>query len=139
MIHIVEIPAEAGGHMLVQVADEDLPEGLQLAAPKPGEIVTRLRKPVEQALDEIKPAVQATIDHLRAMSPDAIKVEFGIILGLEAGAVLAKGSTEASFKVTMSWQPSSTEQPLSANNDSVPRLTPRSEILTSQFPKREKW
>jgi len=96
--------------LLVQVSDEDLPGGLQLAAKKPGEIVARLRKPVEQALAEITPAIEATLDRLTAMSPNSVTVEFGIILGLEAGAVLAKGSSEVHFKVTLAWQPHQDKQ-----------------------------
>ncbi len=43
-------------------------------------------------------------DSLRSMAPDEFEVEFGIVLSAESGVVLAKGSADVHFNVTLSWK-----------------------------------
>jgi hypothetical protein len=64
--------------MLVQASDEDLPGDLELAALRPGEVAVRASETVEQAIDQLKPAIDAVAGRLRALSPDEVAVEFGI-------------------------------------------------------------
>ncbi len=59
MAYLIEVPLEDGGRLLVQASDGDLPGDLQLAAPRPGEIVARAGQTVEHAMDEVKPASPA--------------------------------------------------------------------------------
>jgi len=103
-VYLIEVPVEAGGRLLVQVSDTELPGDLQLASPRPGEVVARARQTLEQALDQIKPAVSAVLDRLKAMSPDEVSVEFGLTLGAETGMVVAKGTAEMHFAVTLAWK-----------------------------------
>lgn len=103
MAYLIEVPVAGGGQLVVQASDADLPAGLVLAA-RPGEIATRASQTLEQALDQLKPAVAAIRDRLAAMAPDQVTVEFGIVLGAETGVVVAKGSTEVHFTVSLSWQ-----------------------------------
>jgi hypothetical protein len=105
MTYLVEIPVEGGGRLLVQASDEDLPGGLELAALHPGDIVARAAEPLEAALDQLRPAVEAVRLRLEAMAPDEVTVEFGIVLGAETSVVVAKGSTEVHFTVTLTWKP----------------------------------
>jgi hypothetical protein len=106
MTYLVEVPVEGGGRLLVQAAEGDLPGGLELAAGrKPGEIVARAAQPLEHALDELRPAVDAIRNRLETMAPDEVAVEFGIVLSAETGVVVAKGSTEVHFTVTLTWKP----------------------------------
>ena len=104
MVYLIEVPVDGGGRLLVQASDAELPGDLQLAAVRPGEVVARARQSLEQALDEIKPAVRAVLDRLVATSPDEMTVEFGLTLGAETGAVIAKGSAEMHFAVTLNWK-----------------------------------
>jgi NTP-dependent ternary system trypsin peptidase co-occuring protein len=104
MVYLIEVPVEGGGHLLVQVSDAELPGDLQLAAARPGEVVARARQSLEQALDQIKPAMRAVLDRLVAMSPDEVRVEFGLTLGAETGMVVAKGTSEMHFAVTLGWK-----------------------------------
>lgn len=76
-MYLIEVPVEGGGRLLVQVSDAELPGDLQLASARPGEVVTRARQSLEQALDQIRPAVRAVLDRLVAMSPDEVSVESG--------------------------------------------------------------
>ena len=102
-MYLIEVPVEGGGRLVVQVTDAELPGELQLAA-RPGEVIAKARQSLEQALDQIKPAIRAVLDRLVAMSPDEVSVEFGLTLGAETGIVVAKGSSEMHFAVTLGWK-----------------------------------
>lgn len=104
MTYILEVPVDHGGRLLVAAGEGDLAGGLELAARRPGEIVARASESVEAALDQIKPAINAVTSRLRAMSADEVAVEFGIILGAESGAVIAKGTAEVHFTVKLAWK-----------------------------------
>lgn len=104
MAYLIEVPVEAGGRLLVQVREDDLPGALELASLRPGEVVARARESVEAAIDQIKPAINAVTDRLKSMAADEVAVEFGIVLGAETGAVIAKGTAEVHFSVTMTWK-----------------------------------
>lgn len=104
MSYLIEVPVESGARLLVQASDEDLPGDLELAALRPGEIVTHASKSLEQALDQIRPAVNAVLTWMKTMSPDEVAVEFGIVLGGEAGVIVAKGTAEVHFTVTLAWK-----------------------------------
>ena len=99
----LEVPVEGGGRLLVEVSAAELPNDLELAGARPGEVVARARQTLEQALDQIKPALRAVLDRLVAMSPDEVSVEFGLTLGAETGVVVAKGTSEMHFAVTLGW------------------------------------
>lgn len=75
-MYLIEVPVESGGRLVVQVPDAQLPAELQLAA-RPGEVVTRARQTLEQALDQLTPALRAMLDRLVAMSPDEVSVSSG--------------------------------------------------------------
>jgi hypothetical protein len=104
MSYLIEVPVESGARLLVQASDDDLPGDLELAALRPGEIVTRASKSLEQALEQIRPAVNAFLTWMKTMSPDEVGVEFGIVLGGEAGVIIAKGTGEVHFTVTLAWK-----------------------------------
>jgi len=104
MAYVIEIPLDAGGSLLVQAREDDLPGGLELAALRPGEVVARARQSLETAIDQIKPAVNAIASRLKTMAADEAAVEFGIVLGAETGAVIAKGTAEVHFTVTLNWK-----------------------------------
>ena len=104
MAYLIEVPVDGGGRLLVAAHDDDLPRNLELAARGPGEIIARAGNSLEQALGQIKPAMHAVTDWLKAMSPDEATVEFGITLGAETGVVVAKGTGEVHFTVTLTWK-----------------------------------
>jgi hypothetical protein len=104
MAYLVEVPVNGGGRLLVQASGDDLPGDLELAALRPGEVIARAGSSLEQALDQVTPAIHAIVGRLAAMSPDEAAVEFGIILGAETGVVVAKGKGEVHFTVTLAWK-----------------------------------
>lgn len=116
MAYVIEFPIDAGGHLLVQAAEDDLPDTLELASLRPGEIAIRARESVEAAIDQLKPAINAVTGRLKAMSADEVAVEFGIVLGAETGAVIAKGTAEVHFTVTLSWTRAASEHATGESN-----------------------
>ena len=118
MVYVIEIPVEAGGNLLVQATADDLPDGLELAAVRPGEVAARARESVEAAIDQLKPAINAVADRLKAMAADEVTVEFGIMLGAEAGAIIAKGTAEVHFTVTLNWKRSASSEQAPAQQGS---------------------
>jgi Trypsin-co-occurring domain 1 len=104
MAYVIEIPVEAGGRLLVQAREDELPGALELASLRSGEVVAQASESVEAAIDQIKPAVNAVASRLKALAADEVVVEFGIVLGVETGAVIAKGTAEVHFTVTLSWK-----------------------------------
>ena len=103
MSYVIDVPVEGGGRLLVEAASWQLPSELELAAVRPGAVVAQARESLERSLDQIKPAMNAVVERLKAMSPDEFMVEFGLTLGVESGVVVAKGSGEVHFAVTLSW------------------------------------
>ena len=104
MSYLIDVPVESGGRLLVQASEQDLPGTLELAAMRPGEIVAQAGQTLEQALDALQPAVRAIRDRVAAVAPDEAKVEFGIVLGAESGVVIAKGTAEVHFTVSLTWK-----------------------------------
>ena len=60
----------------------------------------------EIALNNVKQAAEVIVDKLCSLAqrPEEISVEFGVKLSAEAGAIIAKGSTEANFKIGLKWK-----------------------------------
>lgn len=104
MTYLVEIPVEGGGQLRVQASDKDLSGALDLAAARRGEVVARAKESLERALDEVRPAISTVAKRLRALSPDEMCLEFGLVLTAESGAVIAKGSAEVHFTVALTWK-----------------------------------
>jgi hypothetical protein len=104
MSYLMEVPVDGGGRLVVQVGDEELPGSLELAARGTGEIVARARQSLEEALDSLGPVVRTVRAKLGEMSPDETTVEFGLLIGGETGIIVAKGTAEVHFTVTLSWK-----------------------------------
>jgi hypothetical protein len=101
--HMVRVPLRSGGEVLVEVSTADLPDEVVLATGEPGKAVGRLGTSLEDALDSIEPALSAVSERLRAAMPNQLTIEFGMKMGGETGLILAKGTAEVNFKVSMSW------------------------------------
>ena len=80
----------------------EVSDDLVLAA-SPGQVVARTAVSLEEALNRLKPSLQKVLHVIKDLAPDQTTVEFGLQLGGETGVILAKGTAEVNFKVTMSW------------------------------------
>jgi Trypsin-co-occurring domain 1 len=101
---LVGMPVEPGSDdlLVVEVDASEVPDDLVLAA-TPGQVVVRAQVSLEEALNKLKPSLQKVLHLIKDLGPDQTTVEFGLQLGGETGVILAKGTAEVSFKVTMSW------------------------------------
>jgi DNA-directed RNA polymerase specialized sigma24 family protein len=101
---LVSLPVEAGSEdiLVVEVDRSEIPEDLVLAS-EPGKVIARAQVTLEEALEQLKPSLQKVVHLLKELSPDQTAVEFGLKVGGETGVIVAKGTAEVNFKVTMSW------------------------------------
>jgi hypothetical protein len=101
----MEFPLERGGRLIAEVdASEVDKASLVLASADPGKVAARATNTLERSLEELRPALSAVLGTLRSVAPSEVGVEFGIKLGGEAGIILAKGTTEVNFAVTITWK-----------------------------------
>lgn len=104
MTELLEVPLQGGDTLLVEVEAGQLPhdEGLILASNAQG-VVGRAAVTLEEAFDHLAPTLTAITERLRKVTPHGMTVEFGIKLGGETGLILAKGTAEVNFKISLSW------------------------------------
>jgi hypothetical protein len=76
----------------LSMAPEELAGKSALALDRAMSTVRQMAKRVTDAVDKITD------------KPDKVEVEFGLKLDAEAGAYIAKASTEAGFKVMLTWE-----------------------------------
>jgi Trypsin-co-occurring domain 1 len=108
MTQIVEFPVMAGGVLRVQAVDDTPPRGdgqeLVPASGAPRDQVRRAGETLEAALSSVTPALEVITRQLRRLSPHEVTLEFGLVLGVEHGVVIAKGKGEVHFTVTLVWR-----------------------------------
>jgi len=103
---LVQVPveeAEGGGVILVESDRADIPGGLTLASPEPGQAAAKAARSLSASLDQLEPVLRTVKDKLVASAPEHFTVEFGVKLGGETGIILAKGTAEVNLKITMTW------------------------------------
>ncbi|MEU3415397.1 MULTISPECIES: CU044_2847 family protein [unclassified Streptomyces] len=103
---LVEFRTEDGA--LVVVDGVNTRSGARLVSR--GDGPAQAARTFEGALDGVRAAAAAALRVFRdgSLRPDAVEIEFGVRLSAEAGAVIAKGSTEGHLVVKLSWSPERT-------------------------------
>jgi hypothetical protein len=104
MAYLIEVPVEGGGWLLAEAGEADLPSNLELAAVGPGAIAAQAQRSLQEAIDQVRPAIEAVRQRLATMGPDEVGIEFGIVLGAETGAIVAMSTAEAHFTDTLTWK-----------------------------------
>lgn len=107
MSYLLGVPVGDGADDVVvfEVDRSEVPEDLVLASAEPGKVAARARTTLEEALAGVKPSLIKIVEMLRELAPEETAVEFGLKMGGETGMIIAKGTAEVNFKVTMSWKP----------------------------------
>ncbi|WP_457946166.1 CU044_2847 family protein [Pseudarthrobacter sp. alpha12b] len=90
------------GTVLVEVADGSY--GVDHPARNEQGILDTGRR-LEDALASVRPAARAALEAMAELTPEQIQVEFGVKLAGDAGAMIAKSSSDAHFVLRMSWTP----------------------------------
>jgi hypothetical protein len=104
--YLLGVPVGDGADVVVfEVDRSDIPEDLVLASAEPGKVAARARTTVEEALAGVKPSLVRIVHMLREVIPGETTVQFGLKMGGETGMIIAKGTAEVNFAVTMSWKP----------------------------------
>ncbi|MEV1064926.1 CU044_2847 family protein [Streptomyces sp. NPDC050263] len=103
MAYVGEMLLDDGQIVLLEVSGEG-PAGVQRVS-RGGGAVAGAAETLQQALARVRPALGAVLEGARGLAkpPGSVTVEFGITLSAEAGVVVARGSTEAHFTVSMEW------------------------------------
>jgi Trypsin-co-occurring domain 1 len=105
VVQLIEFPVGGGQSVIVQVEDSaagPVTRGIGSAQ----SITIRASQTFEDAISRVRPAAETIVAQLRSLAaaPDEVEVEFGLTLSAEAGAFIAAASTEANFKLTLTWR-----------------------------------
>lgn len=103
MKHIVEFPLESGDSILVEVDEPALMDDrISLAE----EVTQKAQQTFESALDKVKPVAGAILTKVRSLKEpaDEVEVKFGLKMSAELGAIIACGSAEVNYEVTLKWK-----------------------------------
>ncbi|MBC1197049.1 hypothetical protein H0901_17800 [Microcystis aeruginosa BLCCF158] len=105
MTRLVEFTSEEGT-IYIEV-DEKLPK------PKPedelisltDEIAVKAAQSFEDALNGIKPVANAIINKVKSLNEpaDQVEVKFGIKMTVGLGAIIASGSADVNYEITLKW------------------------------------
>jgi len=95
----------ADGNEIVAEVDDPVTEGA-IRVSGIQDVVEETRRGFDDAMKKIHSATESAITNLRnlSMQPDAIDMEFGFNLSAEFGAIIAKGTAGANYKVTLHWE-----------------------------------
>ena len=94
--------AEPDGVVVFEVDLSEVSADLEFASDEPG-VAARARRTLEQALTDLRPSLRRVVGMVRDLAPSQATVEFGIKMGGETGVIVAKGTAEANFTITLSW------------------------------------
>ncbi|MHC5905807.1 CU044_2847 family protein [Streptomyces sp. S6] len=116
----MEFKTEDGAVVAVESVEERA--GSRLAS-RDGSV--QAARTFEAALDGVRTAAQSALRVFRdgALKPDGVEIEFGVKLSAEAGAIIAKGTSEGHLVVKLTWG-SSPSGSLAASEDPGAPTTP---------------
>ena len=105
MAELVRVPLEHGQYIVAEVDKLDIPGGdVVLAGAEPGRTLAEVQAKFGASVRSIRPAITELIGALKDSGPDSINIEFGIKIGGETGVIVAKGTAEVNFTVSMAWK-----------------------------------
>lgn len=104
LTRLTRIPLEGGGCVLVEGPSAPADPAGPVKAGRIGDAMRELPATLQESLEPVTEAARATLEQLRKARPDAITVEFGVNLAVEAGAVITKSRADGHLKVTVSWK-----------------------------------
>jgi hypothetical protein len=94
---------QSGPVVPVESDRADIPGGLTLASPEPGQAAPKAARSLSASLEQLEPVLRTVKDKLVATAPKHFTVEFEVKLGGETGVILAKGTAEVNLKITITW------------------------------------
>ncbi|MGF1494399.1 MAG: CU044_2847 family protein [Microcoleaceae cyanobacterium] len=69
------------------------------------EAVQKAKQKLGQALSSIRPVANAIIEKVESLNQpaDEVEVKFGVKMSSELGAIIASGSAEVNYEITLKW------------------------------------
>jgi hypothetical protein len=107
---IVEFPSENGDSILVEVNEPGLTDSsIGITDDRIGireQMIEKSTKSFESALETIKPVANAILTKLGSLHQpaDEIEVKFGIKFSSKFEAVVASGTGEVNYEITLKWK-----------------------------------
>jgi Trypsin-co-occurring domain 1 len=106
MKRFVAFKLDDGSSIVVEVEEPETGGGTVRAGRGPADMVENAKHTFDNALEKIHSATESAITKLRNLSekPNEITMEFGFNFSAEFGAIIAKATTDANYKVTLNWK-----------------------------------
>jgi len=69
------------------------------------EVVVQAQQKLEEALAIVRPVANTIIEKVKSLNQpaDAVEVKFGVKMSAELGAIIASGSAEVNYEITLKW------------------------------------
>jgi hypothetical protein len=108
MSQLAKFPLKNGGFLAVEVDGADSPGSRVMRGSPSADVLAEASDTFEAALEKVRSAAEGILDQLRSLAqpPDEVAVEFGVKMNAETGAIIAKASGEANFKINLTWKKS---------------------------------
>jgi hypothetical protein len=108
MSPLAQFPLKDGGSLFVEVDGAERSPGRVMRGSAAAEAIDKASDTFESALENVRSAAEGILEQLRSLAqpPDEVAVEFGVKMSAETGAIIAKASGEANFKINLTWKKS---------------------------------
>jgi Trypsin-co-occurring domain 1 len=112
MAELAQFPLNGGGVLVVEVDPADSASRRVMRGSGPEAAMATASATFESALQTVRCAAEGILHQLRSLAepPDEVAVEFGVKMNAETGAIIAKASTEANFKINLTWKKAPAEK-----------------------------
>jgi hypothetical protein len=106
MSRFAQFPLKGGGSLVVEVDGVDSPGARVMRGSTAEDAVASATSTFESALENVRSAAEGILHQLCSLAqpPDEVAVEFGVKMSAESGAIIAKASGEANFKINLVWK-----------------------------------
>ena len=106
MAELAQFPLNGGGVLVVEVEPPDSSIKRVMRGGTAEAAIATANATFESALQTVRCAAEGILQQLRSLAepPDEVAVEFGVKMNAETGAIIAKASTEANFKINLTWK-----------------------------------
>jgi hypothetical protein len=108
MSRFAQFPLKGGGSLVVEVDGADSSGSRVMRGMATEDAIASATSTFESALENVRSAAEAILHQLCSLAqpPDEVAVEFGVKMSAESGAIIAKASGEANFKINLVWKKS---------------------------------
>jgi hypothetical protein len=108
MAELAQFPLSGGGVVVVETDAADLSARRVMRGSGTEAVIATANATFESALQTVRAAAEGILNQLRSLAepPDEVAVEFGVKMTVETGAVIAKASSDANFKINLTWKKS---------------------------------